>query len=139
MKYSKIVGLLGCAGVIIISFFPWTYHADVNKYFTGFFSENNLYGKPGKFFVAFGLIAALLILIPRIWAKRTNLFFSALFLGYAIKTYILYSSCYKAYCPDKQPGLYILMLSCILILFAAVFPDMKLKKLNSEKIEPERN
>ena len=24
---------------------PWTYHADLRKYFTGFFSEKDVYGK----------------------------------------------------------------------------------------------
>jgi predicted membrane channel-forming protein YqfA (hemolysin III family) len=69
-----------------------------------------------------------LILLPKIWAKRFHLFFAALTMGYAVKTYILFTSCYNAYCPDKKFGIYLMMGCCIVILVAAIFPDLKLKR-----------
>jgi hypothetical protein len=110
---------------------PWTYYADINKTFTGFFSENNAYGKPGKFLIFFAIASGVLILLPKLWAKRMHIFLSALFTGYVIKCYILFTSCYNAYCPEKRSGIYLVMLSCFIILIVSVFPDVKIKKGNA--------
>ena len=107
---------------------PWTYHEDINKTFTGFFSEKNSYGKPGKFFIFFALVSCVLILLPKVWAKRAHLFLSALFVGFAIKTFILFTSCYNAYCPEKEYGIFLVIISCIIILTVAIFPSMKIEK-----------
>ncbi len=128
VKSLKWIGVAACVVLIIACFLPWTYHADINKTFTGFFSEKNAYGKPGKFLIFYAVVSVFLILLPKVWAKRLHLFFAALTFGYAIKTYILFTSCYNAYCPDKKYGIFLMMACCISILVAAIFPDLKLKK-----------
>lgn len=132
MKYYKVFGLIACAVVAISCFLPWTYYADLNKSFTGFFSEVNMYGKPGKVFIFLAVVSASLILINRIWAKRVLLFVAAINVAYLIKTYVLFTTCYAALCPVKQYGLYLLMASTILLLVVSIFPDMEVKK---EEIE----
>jgi hypothetical protein len=127
LKIIKWAALAACAILIVACFLPWTYHADLDKHFTGFFSEKNAYGKPGKFLTFYAVTSAVLILLPKIWAKRVHLFFAALTFGYAVKTYILFTSCYNAYCPDKMPGIFLMVGCCVLILVAAIFPDLKLK------------
>ena len=107
---------------------PWAYYADLNQYFTGFYSYKNYYGKPGKFISLLAALAFLLMLIPKVWAKRINLFLTALLLGYAIKNYIGFSSCYNAYCPEIKPGLYLMLSSAIVLMIASVFPDLKIEK-----------
>ena len=86
----------------------------------------NNYGKPGKVLVTIGIAAMVLMILPKIWAKRTNLFVCALGMGYAIKSYILYVSCYNAYCPEKKIGIYLMFISTIMMLVCSAFPDMKL-------------
>ncbi|MDB5198917.1 MAG: hypothetical protein JWO92_880 [Chitinophagaceae bacterium] len=131
LKIIKWIGLTACVVLIIACFLPWTYHADINKTFTGLFSEQNMYGRPGKFLIFYAVVSAILILLQKVWAKRVHLFFAALTLGYAVKTYVLFTSCYNAYCPDKKYGIWLMMGCCVVILVAAIFPDMKLKKSNS--------
>lgn len=126
MKYYRLLGVTACIILIISCFLPWTWHADVQKTFTGFYSEQNNYGKPGKFLVFFGVVSAAMIMLNKVWAKRVHLFMSALFLGYAIKSYILFSSCYNAYCPEKQYGLFLMLGATIAILVIVVFPKLKL-------------
>jgi hypothetical protein len=133
MKYSKWIGMAACILLIAVCFMPWTYHADVQKNFTGFFSQNDAYGKPGKFFVFFSIIAFGLIVLQKVWAQRIHLFFAGVMLAYAIKTYILYTSCYNAYCPDKKAGIF-LMLGLTLVIFASsLFPDIKIDTDKKEK------
>lgn len=127
MKYSKWIGIVACLALVAICFMPWTYHADIGKTFTGFFSEKNAYGRPGKFFIFFCSFFILMSVINKVWARRVNLFMAAIMVAYAIKTYILYASCYNAYCPEKQVGIYLLIVCNLLILATAIFPDMKLE------------
>jgi hypothetical protein len=127
MKYSKWIGISACVLLVVSCFLPWTYHADLDKTFTGFFSEKNIYGKPGKFLTLFAVLSAVLILVPKIWAKRTHLFLSALSFGYAIRSFIVFIACYNTYCPEKKYGIWLMLFSCFVILLVSVFPDMKLE------------
>ncbi len=128
MKYSKWIGLLIYILIGVVCFMPWTYHADVDKYFTGFYSQNNVYGKPGKFFILFSLCSVACLWIDQVWAKFTHIFFAGVLLAYALKTYHLFTSAYNAYAPEKQFGMYALVILSILSFLVALFPDMKLKK-----------
>lgn len=105
---------------------PWTYYSDIHKTFTGFFSQDNNYGKPGIFLVFYAIVSLVLIALPKIWAKRSHIFLAALFAGYAIKSYILFTSCYNTFCPEKKPGIYLVMISSLAILLVAIFPEMKI-------------
>ena len=133
------MGLLACITLIISCWMPWTYYADAHilndaeRTFTGFYSYHNNYGKPGKMLVTTALLSILLIIVPKIWAKRTNLFVCALGVGYAIKTYILFVSCYNAYCPEKRLGIYLMLFSTIIMLIASAFPTLALKQNESIK------
>jgi len=120
---------------------PWAYFADAHianeaeRTFTGFYSYRNNYGKPGKMLVAIAVIVMILMLMPKIWAKRTNLFVCALGVGYALKTYILYVSCYNAYCPEKKAGIFLMLTAAIVMLIASAFPHLALKNTYTKKPE----
>ena len=128
MKYGKLIGITACVILVIACFMPWAYYADINKNFTGFFSEGNAYGKPGKFLIFFAVVSCVLILLPRVWAKRVHIFLSALCMAYAVRLYILFTSCYNAYCPEKKYGIYMVIVSCFIILIVAILPDLKITK-----------
>jgi hypothetical protein len=129
MSVSKILhwaGIIAAVSLIVCCFIPWTFYPDINKTFTGFFSEQNEYGKPAFFLITIALGSLLFTLLPKLWAKRTNMFWCALGVGYAIKTYILYTSCYGAFCPEKRIGIYIMLYSTFIMLIASLFPDVKM-------------
>ncbi|WP_133055260.1 hypothetical protein [Niastella koreensis] len=128
MKYSQWIGIAASILLVIAGFLPWTYHPDLNKNFTGFFTENNVYGKPGYVFVWMSIITIVFFAIQRVWAKRWNMFICALVLAYAIKSFIMYSGCYRGICPDKLAGLWIMLVSAALMMAMALFPDMKLNE-----------
>jgi len=123
MRYSQWIGVLASIVLVVSCFMPWTFHPDLNKNFTGFFSENNLYGQPGKAFVFLAVIAVALFLIPKVWAKRWNLLTGALLVAYAIKCFVTFTSCYRGICPEKQPGIWMMVGSCIVIMVMILLPD----------------
>lgn len=131
-KLLQRVGLLACIALAVSCFMPWAYYADLDQTFTGFYSHQNLYGKPGKFLTLIAAVAFVLMYLPKVWAKRANLFVCALGLGYAIKSYILFASCYNAYCPEKRIGIFLMLIATIIMMAAAVFPDLKMKGAKHE-------
>ena len=135
MKYYKQIGFLACLLIVISCFLPWAYYPDIHKSFTGFFSQEDLYGKPGKVFVFFAVVSVVLIYIDKIWAKRVLIFLAAVNVGYLIRTYILYTTCYRTFCPQKQFGLYLLILGSVLLLLISFSPDLKVKEEIDESSE----
>lgn len=131
-KILSPVGMAACVALIISCFLPWAYFADphitneAERTFTGFFSFHGEYGKPGYTLILFSVVILLFMILPKIWAKRTNLFLSAFLLAYAFKTYVLYTSCYNAYCPEKRAGIFIMLIATIVMLLACIFPNMKI-------------
>jgi|SRR5690242_12951746 hypothetical protein len=138
MKYYKVIGVVACIALFASCFMPWAYYPDLQKSFTGFFTEKNIYGRPGVVFTFFAAFSIVLIFINKIWAKRTLIFVQALNIGYLLKTYVIFTSCYKGYCPEKQYGLYLVIISSVVLLGVSFFPDVKISdepKIKSSKIE----
>jgi len=130
---SKWLSLAALLLLLVACFLPWTWHADLGKDFTGFFSERNMYGKPGKFLLAMGGLSTLCAFLPYLWMKRLALFTTALNLAYAVKSFILFSTCYGGYCPEKKAGLWMMAICTILLFIAALFPE---GEAVSEKVNP---
>lgn len=120
MNWRVVVGVLACAALVASTFMNWAWYPDIEKYFTGWFTEQNYYGKPGKVNTIFAVLGALCFLVNKTWSKRVNLFFAALNMGYAIKSVILFVSSYDGFVPSAQPGLYVMLFASVLYVIMAV-------------------
>lgn len=127
MKYSNYIGVLAAIVMIIACFLPWAYYPDLSKSFTGFFSEQNRYGKPGKALVFFAVFTIVLFMMPRVWAKRLNMVMAALALAFSVRCFMLFSTCYRGICPEKETGIYLIVIASIVMIIASVLPYVKLK------------
>jgi hypothetical protein len=125
MKFAPYIGILAAMLLIIACFMPWAYYPDINQTFTGFYSKQNNYGKPGEAFLFLAVVSSVLFLIPKLWAKRVSQFLGIIILAYAIKSFILFASCYKGICPEKRAGLFLILISAIFILIASLFSGVK--------------
>ena len=136
VKYLHWLGITACLVLIISCFLPWGYYADsqivneADRVFTGFYSYKQYYGRPGLIFSFFAVLILVFMLLPKVWAKRVNLFMAAFMLAYAIRTFIVFGSCYNNYCPHKMFGLYLMLASTVVIMLASVFPNMSLSEKN---------
>lgn len=122
LKTVHLIGILACLLLVLSCFMPWAYYPDLKQHFTGFYSHGNNYGKPGKFIVLLSALSLVCMLVPRLWAKRAHLFIAALLVGYAVKSYILFTSCYYGLCPEKEAGIYLMLCSALLVLGASFIP-----------------
>jgi len=128
-RYSKWLGLAALAALVLACFLPWAFYADVNEVFTGFFSQGNVYGKPGKFLLIFGSITTLFIFLKNLWVKRAALLLGGLNVAYAIKNFLLFGACYRGYCPDKRVGLYLMLIATIVLFITTLLPEGKVSKV----------
>jgi hypothetical protein len=69
-----------------------------------------------------------LYLIPKVWAKRTNIVVAAITVAFAIKCYILYTGCYRGICPDKRIGIFLILLAAGISMLASLLPDLPVKR-----------
>ena len=127
MKYSQWIGVAAAILLIISCFMPWTWYPDLGKSFNGFYSEGNIYGKPGKLLAFLSVLLIALYLTPRVWAKRWNMFNGCFTLAYTIKTFILFTGCYGGVCPEKLAGIWIMLGCSLAIMLTVLVPDTPLK------------
>ena len=128
MKYSQWIGIAAALLLVAACFLPWAYFPDLGKSFAGFFSEQNRYGRPGKVFIFLSSVMILLFLVPRVWAKRSNIFVTAVTLTWGIKSYILYTSCYRGICPEKRAGIFLVLAATVIVLAAALLADLPIRQ-----------
>ncbi len=128
----KWIGFAAAILLLVSCFTPWVIIESKNITVTGVESEGTRFGKPGYFhfvLIVFFLVANF---VQRIWAKRLNLFITALNLGWAIRNFFILSACQAGDCPVKKTGLYCILIASVIMLVAALFPDMKVPGEKSE-------
>ncbi len=131
MKYSQQIGIIASALVIAICFLPWVEVPSLHLTLNGIHGKVNdglTFGTQIKAHSFFCIIMIALFLIPKLWAKRTNIFFAVLHLGWAIKNYIIFSMCRQGECPEIKPALYLLVTLAVIIQFMTFLPNLEIKE-----------
>ncbi len=131
MKYANQLGAFLALVVIGSCFLTWVKIPDTSITISGFATAGTRYGKPGLVNLFMCSIAILLFLVPRIWAKRANFFFSGFNLAWAFRNFIMLSTCYAGDCPDRQPAFFLYFIAAILQLIMAFIPSLELKNKKS--------
>lgn len=106
---------------------PWAYIASLQGEITGMQTAGTSFGRPGFLNIIFAGIAAILFLIPQIWAKRVNVIIGAVLLAWSIRNYLLVGTCAMGECPDKKPGLHLLLFLSVGILLMTFLPRIPVK------------
>jgi hypothetical protein len=125
LKYSATTGIVAALLLIVFCFFPWAFYPDLQENFTGFYSSQNHYGKPGKAIVFFAVFSIVLFMIPKVWAKWVNQAVGVILFAYTIKTYILFSSCYNTICPQIKFALPGILAAAFIVLVCSLLSKVK--------------
>ena len=137
MKYSKWIGCIAVLVVLVVCYMPWIYVPAVHLEIGGMVSNGkHNFGKPGLMNMICSVGAAALFLIPRIWAKRTNIFFCGFNIAWAVRNYIMLSRCYGGDCPEKKIGLYLLVAAAAIMLLMSLMPDVSVADENKPAGNP---
>ena len=125
-RYMKWIGLAAAILLVLSCLSPWVIIESKKITVSGIDTSGTNFGKPGYFHLVMTFFFLIFSFTPRVWAKRLNLLVTALNMAWAIRNYFIISSCQGGDCPDKQMSIYLIVLASVLMLMAALFPDMKL-------------
>ena len=90
--------------------------------------KNNEFGSPGKLHIFLISIIIVLLIIPKIWAKRTNFVFNGLNVAFAIRNFFAIGmTCRAGDCPTIYPTLYIIFIGSIVIFIMSLLPKIEMK------------
>jgi len=133
MKYSQQIGIVLCLLLIGSCYLPWALIPNINFEATGMNSERLGYGKPGLMHLILSVINIVLFLVPKVGAKRANLFVTAINFAWGIRNFTLYSTCSAGDCPIRRWGLYASLLLAVGIFVMSMLPTIKVKREDAFK------
>lgn len=122
------IGIIAAILLIVSCFLPWILIPNKNIIVSGVESSGTNFGKPGYFNFVLAFFFIVFSLVDRISAKRANLFIVAINMAWALRNYIMITTCYGGDCPDKKLGIYLMMCASVGMLLGAFFPGIKLKE-----------
>ncbi len=122
MKYSQYIGIFFALVLIWLCFQTWVIIPQKDIIVTGFQSEGTRFGRPGMIHLWFIGAALFLFALPFTWAKRINVFFTAINLAWAIRNYIIVSTCFMGECPEKQWAIYLLPIFAAVVFLMSLLP-----------------
>jgi hypothetical protein len=130
----KWIGLAAAITLIIACFMIWITLPSKNITVTGIDAGGTNVGKPGYFHFICAFFFLSFLLIPRVWAKRANLFVAPINFAWAVRNYFIVASCRAGECPEKHVAVYLILVASALMLAAALFPDLPAKRTNSQPV-----
>ena len=110
MKYSKWIGLAGAVLLVIAAFMPWVTIQSQQLVISGVEATGTNYGKPAYFHFLLLPFFLTFIFLPRLWAKRWNLFIIALNTAWILKNFLVIGTCKGGECPVRETGFYLMLL-----------------------------
>lgn len=132
MRARNVFLLIVAAVVIASTFFPWVIIESKNIVVSGMQADGTTYGKPGVLSLFLTAMIFVFSFMSRVWAHRICIFSAALNVGWALRNFLLLSTCQGGECPQRQVAFYVYLISSILLLVAVLMQDMKLP---AEKVE----
>lgn len=132
MRYMKWIGLAAAVLLIVACFSPWVIIESRNITISGMDTTGSKFGKPGYLHLLMVFFFLIFHFTPRLWAKRFNLLVVGINTAWFIRNFFLIAVCRGGECPERQSGLYMLLLATILMLVAALFPDMEITETKKE-------
>lgn len=127
MQIIKWLGVVAAIALIISCYIPWVVIESKDIVVSGVESVGTNFGKPGYFHLFFAGLYLLFALIDRLWSKRINIFISAFNVAWAVRNFAIVSACYGGDCPQKKAGLYIALISSVVMLLSVLFSGAREK------------
>lgn len=130
MQVSKILATIFVFALIACCFFTWISIDDPPIVVSGFHSAGTSFGKPGILHIIICALFLIFIFIPRIWSSRVAFFLSTFNIAWAVRNFIVISTCHSGVCPDKHIALYLVLAFSFLISLSSLFVTYPNKEKN---------
>ena len=122
----KWTGVAAAILLVISCFLTWVTIDYKQLVVTGVDTTGTAFGKPAYFHFLMVAVFLLLSFTQRIWAKRLNLLVTAINLAWAVRNFFIIAQCSGGECPHRETGMWLMLVTSLLMLLSALFPDMDL-------------
>ena len=136
MKYSQYIGIIAAIALVIVCTLPWVYIPSLHIYLSGLNGKSSAELTFGSQIQSHGFFATTMIVcfyMSRIWANRLNVFLGGINLAWAFKNFLIFSMCRGGECPEKQIGLYLLLIFASILFVMSLLPKLDVKNKNLKK------
>ena len=120
MQWMKWFSVVAAIALIASCFMTWVIVPGKEIFISGIDASGTSFGKPGYLNLVLGALFIVLTLVPRLWAKRVNIFVATINLAWTVRNYLLLSRCEAGECPEKQTALYIFLIAGIAMFAGAL-------------------
>lgn len=117
----KMAALLCAAVLVTACFLPWVHIESKNFVITGVDTTGTNFGKPGYLHFILAGLTVLFLLMNKAITQKISVFFAAFNIAWAVRNFIIISSCQMGDCPEKEIGIYLLIPFSILLLISVLF------------------
>lgn len=122
---------LAAAVILIVSCYqPWIIVLSKQIIISGVDARGTSFGKPGYFNLLLTSFYIVLTLVPRLWAKRVNIFIATINMAWLFRNYLLLSRCEAGECPQKQSFFYIFILAGVCMFIGALLTPANKKQVS---------
>ncbi len=125
MRHLKWIGIVAVLLLVASCFMPWYLIGWKNIVITGVEAGDQL-GKPAYWHFVFSFFFFVLTFIPRLWAKQWNVIIAAINVAWMIRNFFALAVCSGGFCPERQLGIWLVMVSSVIMLLSALFPDINM-------------
>lgn len=125
MQIIKWLGVAAAIALIVACYLPWVVVESKDLVISGMETTGTNFGKPGYAHIFFAGLYLLFVLINRVWSKRVNIFISAFNIAWAVRNFAIISACSGGECPEKQAGLYVVLIGSLVMLAGVLLSGAK--------------
>lgn len=124
------LGLLATIVLVIACFYPWVTIPSKNIVISGVDSGGTNFGKPGYLNFILSALYVIFLFIPKEWARKIALFAAAFNVAWAVRNFLIISTCHAGICPQKQTAFYVVLFTAFLMLIALMFTKITVKQVD---------
>lgn len=128
MKYSQTIGIIASLLIVTTGFFNWVFVPGLNRYFTGLDMKAIMMGSPIYINYFLATIIIILFALPKIWAKKLNMFVAGIGGAWNLRNFILLGSCADGDCLMRQPALWLYFILGLFVFLMALLPKMQVDR-----------
>jgi hypothetical protein len=125
MRYNKWISTGVVILLVLSCFLPWYRLEWLDLTITGM-QAGEKFGKPAYWHFILSFFFLLFVFVPRVWAKQWNVFIAAVNCAWTARNFFALAMCSGGECPERQYGIWLLLIAGILLLIVSLFPDIKI-------------
>lgn len=141
MRLKYLLSLLAIILLVVSCFLPWLSFEKQSLVFSGLDEMKMIlnstkeinWGRPGYFNLFWAALFLFFLFIGKSWTMWVMLMAAAFNMAWTIRNFVLLPACGGSDCPEREEGLYLLLVASFIMFFAAFLSGTKPVKQNLQK------